>query len=221
MSATSVAHARVTDAFSAAAGWFLSTVLGIGDGQWEQPGLGVWTVRELVGHAGRAFVTVEEYYEPMCPDDREPLAPGADDDPVGGAGRYFLGTHGAAELHADVAARGRQAGVELGPAPAQTLSTQVARVLSLVQGAPDGAVFVTRFGLQPFATYLCTRVVELVVHTLDIGDACGLMPDIPDPAARLTLAVAVETARAAGTGPDVLRALGGRAGLPEGFTVFG
>jgi hypothetical protein len=64
-------------------------------------------------------------------------------------------------------------------------------------------------------------VVELVVHTLDICDACGLMPDIPDPAARLTLAVAVETARAAGTGPDVLRALGGRAALPEGFTVFG
>ena len=210
----------VTVAFSAAAGWFASTVVGIGDGQWERPGLGVWTVRELVGHTGRAFVTVEEYSRSTCPDHHE-LPPGADDDPVGAAGLYFLATHGATRLHAEVAARGRQAGIELGPVPTATVSTQADRVVALVRGAPASAVFVTRFGVQPFATYLCTRVVELVVHTLDICDASALAPDIPDPAARLTLAVATETARAGGSGPALLRALGGRAGLPAGFTVFG
>jgi uncharacterized protein (TIGR03083 family) len=211
----------VTDAFVVTADWWVSTVAGVGDNQWETPGLGVWTVRELVGHAGRALVTVEDYLRPSCPDDVEGPAPGADDDPVGGAGEYFLGTHGADRLHADVAERGRQAGRELGPVPAATAAALAARVVALVGTAPAGAVFVTRFGVQPFATYLCTRTVELVVHTVDIADACGVTTAIPEPAARLTLAVMVETARRRGAALETVRALGGRTGLPDGFNVFG
>jgi hypothetical protein len=168
----------VCDAFGAGAGWFVSTVGAIGPVQWEEPGLGVWTVRQLVGHTSRALVTVEDYFRPSCPDDLE-VPPGAGDDPVGEAGAYFRGTHGAPQLHHDVAERGRQAGVELGPVPADTVSGLAERVMALVRGAPDGALFVTRFGPQSFTPYLCTRMVELVVHTIDICDACSFDADVP------------------------------------------
>jgi uncharacterized protein (TIGR03083 family) len=210
----------VVDALGAATDWFVATVRAIGPAQWEGPGLGEWTVRQLVGHTSRALITVEDYFRPSCPVDVV-VAEGIDDDPVGGAGTYFLGTHGATQLHRDVAERGRQAAEELGPAPADTVAGLAGRVLTLVRGAPDGALFVTRFGPQGFVTYLCTRMVELVVHTVDIGHACAMESDVPEPAARLTLAVMVETARRRGSGTEVVRALGGRAGLASGFNVFG
>ena len=47
----------------------------------------------------------------------------------------------------------------------------------------------------PFAIYLCTRTVELVVHTVDICDACSMATDSPELAARITRAVMAETAR--------------------------
>jgi hypothetical protein len=59
------------------------------------------------------------------------------------------------------------------------------------------------------------------VHTVDISDACGLEGEAPDDALRLSLAVMAETVRRRHLGLDVLRALGGRAGLEPGFTVFG
>jgi uncharacterized protein (TIGR03083 family) len=215
-----VTRDAVGRAFGAATDWFVSTVRVIDPGQWEQPGLGVWTVRQLVGHASRALITVEEYFQPSCPVDVV-LPPGADVDPVGDAGTSFLGTQGATQLHKDVAERGRQAGIELGPVPADTVSGLAGRVTALVRGAPDGALFVTRFGPKSLASYLCTRTVELVVHTVDICDACALDVAVPESAARITLAVMVETARRGGSGADVVRALGGRADLPSGFNVFG
>jgi uncharacterized protein (TIGR03083 family) len=216
-----VSRLLVGAAFGQAADWFAATVAGIGDHQWEEPGLGQWTVRHLVGHTGRALITVEEYFRDSCPETETAPARDADDDPVGGAGEYFLGTHGATRLHADVAERGRQAGAELGPVPRSVVADLVTRVGALVRQAPESAVFVTRFGVQPFATYLCTRTVELVVHTVDIGHAVAVEPVIPDDAARLTLAVMMETARRRGAAVEVVRALGGRARLAPGFSLFG
>ena len=45
----------VRAAFPDAAEVFLATVSGVQPDQWEQPGLGEWTVRELTGHALRSF----------------------------------------------------------------------------------------------------------------------------------------------------------------------
>ena len=47
-------------AFDDAADWYLATVALVGD-RWQQPGLGEWTVRDLVGHASRSFLTIETY----------------------------------------------------------------------------------------------------------------------------------------------------------------
>ena len=49
------------EAYEVAAELFVNTVEQVGPTQWEQPGLGVWTVRELVGHTSRALLTVELY----------------------------------------------------------------------------------------------------------------------------------------------------------------
>jgi hypothetical protein len=70
---------------------------------WDGPGLGEWSMRDLVGHTSRSLVTVIEYL--ARPAEREELTDPAD---------YYVA---AAELMADgeaVTERGRQAGRDLG-----------------------------------------------------------------------------------------------------------
>ena len=45
-------------AFADAAGWFVRTAALVSD-RWDQPALGEWDVRALVGHTSRALVMVE------------------------------------------------------------------------------------------------------------------------------------------------------------------
>jgi Mycothiol maleylpyruvate isomerase N-terminal domain len=208
--------------FVVAAQWFTLLVARIEPGQWDDPGLGEWNVRELVGHASRALVTVEEYLRDDAGDEADQRAmAGGSADAVDAAGEYFTGTHDNPELHVQVAARGRRAGADLGASPADALARLVARVVALVTDAPRGAVFVSRFGTHPFATYLHTRTVELVVHGVDVADACRLDPDVPAAAFRLSLQVMTAAAQHTGRSVQVIRALGGRAALPDGFNVFG
>ena len=51
----------IREAYESAAGLFVNTVEQVRPTQWEQPGLGIWTVRDLVGHTSRALLTVEMY----------------------------------------------------------------------------------------------------------------------------------------------------------------
>ena len=50
-------------AFVDAAVWFADVAAGVGE-RWEQPALGEWSVRDLVGHTSRALLTVEAYARP-------------------------------------------------------------------------------------------------------------------------------------------------------------
>ena len=190
-------------------------------GEWDQPGLGEWNVRELVGHASRALVTAKEYL--LVPGEGDDAAPDDADtyDAVDGASRYFLGTHDNPTLHAQVAERGRQAADELGGSPAVGLGELATGVIGLIEAAPAGSVFATRFGTLGFATYLHTRTVEMVVHGLDVSGACDLSVELPDDASRLTLEVMAGVARHRGEGDAVIATLGGRSVLPAGFNVFG
>ena len=47
--------------FDASARAFLDLLARVDDDRWELPGLGVWDVRGLAGHAARAILTVETY----------------------------------------------------------------------------------------------------------------------------------------------------------------
>ena len=209
-------RAEVLDAFEEAARWLVAVGGRIGADQWAAPGLGVWTVRELAGHAGRGLTTVEEYLA-----DPGSSTPG---DPVVGAATYFLVTRDNPRLHQDVAERGRQAGAALGEragtTPAGELAVSADRVVAVARAASPAAGFATRFGPLDFATYLATRAVELVVHTLDLERACSFPFDMPARAGSLAVAVVGELALRRDSAGEVLLALGGRCPLPGGFGVF-
>jgi uncharacterized protein (TIGR03083 family) len=176
---------------------------------WERPGLGVWTVRELVGHTCRALSTIETY-----------LATPAEGGMLPNLAAYFsaAAAMGAAASEA-ITERGREAGRALGPDPHATVAATADRVLSLVDSTPDDTVLGIRFGAMRLIDYIPTRVFELVVHSLDLQRALDLAWTVPPAPLAVSLRVATDVVVARGSGPDVLLALTGRRPLPEGFSL--
>lgn len=200
-------------AYDQAATAFRVVVESIGAEQWDRPALGEWTVRELVAHALRALLTVEAYVGVE--------APAAD---LGGAADYFRVALDDPAVHADVARRARAQAEDLGDDPAAAVAVTVERVLALVDETPDDRVLATFAGGIRLADYLPTRVVELVVHTLDLCAALGREPLLGRLPAAVTLSTLGETAAARPATVDVaglVRAMTGRAPWPDGCNVLG
>ncbi len=193
-------------AFRAASAWFLTTVDGVGD-RWSEPGLGEWTVRDLVGHTSRSLVTVETY-----------LAAEPGEVTVASALDYYLAIREASTGPA-VAERGRQAGAAMGADPVGFLAGLAERVLAKVESAADDAFVATIAGGMRLIDYLPTRTFELVVHTADLAAALDAPSDPPAEAADSALHLAAQLAREHGAAVDVLLALTGRRPLPAGFTL--
>lgn len=192
--------------FEEAARAFVAITRRVPSGGWDGPGLGEWDLRALVGHTSRALVTVETYLA-------RPAATVAVESPAG----YFR--RASAADSAAVAERGRQAGASLGPDPATSVQALVDRVLPLVAAAGDPVVETIAGGMR-LSDYLPTRTFELVVHGLDICAALGVDPyDHSPELLGHVLDVAGRVAVARGDGPALLRALTGRAPLPDGFCV--
>ena len=195
--------------FASAAHWFADLVDRIPATAWDQPGLGEWDLRALVGHTSRSLITVDTYLD--RPTEQIAVATPWD---------YYQVTSSiiAADPEA-VVERGRQAGAALGPNPAETIAALVERVLPRV-AADEDPVIETIAGGMRLSDYLPTRTFELVVHGYDIATATDLTPGALDAD---TLAAALDLAGriaiAAGSGATVLRALTGRTALPAGFTV--
>lgn len=184
-------------AFTEAARWFVATCAQVGD-RWDDPGLGDWDLRALVGHTSRALLTVEEY-----------AARPADDVVADSAAAYFR----AARVFADgpdVAERGRAAGRALGTDPAAEVAAIAARVVTLVRGLDPEQRVTTIVGGMRLVDYLPTRTFELAVHTADVAAAIGAPLDVPAGAAREALAVAGELAVEAGRAGALLLAATGR-----------
>src|SRR4051794_34203389 len=170
-------------ALEQAAAFFLATVERVEPAQWDRPGLGEWSVRDLVGHTGRAFLTVETYLG-------QPAA--AVDLPT--AADYFVTALAAHGDPAAVAQRGREAGAALGADPATGTRAIVSRVLGLVATADDSRLVSTPVGGMRLVDYLPTRVFELVVHTLDLAAAIGVAAEPPPAAAGIAVHLASEIA---------------------------
>jgi uncharacterized protein (TIGR03083 family) len=194
-------------AFTDAAEWFVHTAALVGD-RWNEPGLGEWDVRALVGHTSRSFLTVETYL------DRP--APSAD---VGSAADYFRAARAAA-ADAAVATRGREAGAALGTDPAAAVAQITARVLRLVDTTDGTELVTTIMGGMRLADYLPTRTFELTVHTADLATALGESPDVPATPAMQALRIVADLAVADGFAGMLLLATTGRSGLPSGFSVL-
>ena len=84
-------------AFTDAAAVFLATVAAVADDQWEQPGLGEWTVRELTAHTIRSFETLER----LC--DTAAAVP-----VVESASAYYRAVAELPDVHRGVAQRARE-----------------------------------------------------------------------------------------------------------------
>ena len=182
------------EAFYQAVPFFVDAVSRIAPGQWEEPALGVWNVRDLVGHTGRAISLVEQYA-------------------TVGADRAGFGTAD------EIAERGRAAGRALGDDPAGAVRELATRVVALVDTLPDDHPMKTPAGERPLVRYLGSRVTELTIHTVDLLKALSLEAEAPEECWRVTLYGLADMAVRGGTAEDVAFALTGRRALADGFSL--
>ena len=194
-------------AFADAAGWFERTTAQVGD-RWDEPGLGEWDVRALVGHTSRALLTVEAY-----------LAEPADAVEVCSPGDYYRATSAIAAGPA-VAERGRAAGEALGADPPAAVARISARVLALVDGRDGTELLTTIAGGMRLADYLPTRTFELAVHTADLAHALGEPLDVPPTTAAEALGIVSDLAVRGGLAGPLLRVATGRAAGGPGLSVL-
>jgi uncharacterized protein (TIGR03083 family) len=195
--------------FSRSAGSFLELVGQIRDDQWELPGLGVWDVRGLAGHTARAILTVENYLSQEEPG--EVTIPSAEG--------YYTTIYTQVMDPVSVAERGVEAGIWLGSDPGAQVAASLSRAKALIEAQPDNRIVgIGGMGIL-LSEYLRTRVLELVVHTIDLSRATGIPNTLPDATIVDALALATATAAQRGEGETVLMALTGRGPLPEGYSV--
>jgi uncharacterized protein (TIGR03083 family) len=183
----------------------------------DGPGLGEWTLRELVGHAARAITTVTAYLA-------HPEPPAIT---IRSATEYFeivLRQHGD---HEAILLRGRAAGAALGDdLSAEIEAMHVEAAAAIAAAGPDRLVAI---GGDPtmamrLGEYLRTRVFELTVHGIDIADAAGLEWEPPPAHVLDALHLAAANASARGSGAQALRLLTGRrpdAGLGDALRAGG
>lgn len=203
----------VTQTFLSAARTVSRLVDDISETAWSSPGLGVWTLRDLVGHTSRSLVTVLTYLD--APAERVDIAtPQA----------YYAAIRKASSLAdssaADaVAERGRAAGRALGVDPAAAFRRLRAEVEQRLRGVDFDTAITTIAGGMTVAAYLPTRTFELVVHGIDIAAALGTTADFDRAVLREAAALAAAIAVELGDGPALLAGLTGREALADGFSV--
>ncbi|MCU1412824.1 MAG: mycothiol maleylpyruvate isomerase [Microbacteriaceae bacterium] len=195
--------------FSRSASSYLELLGQIRDDQWLLPGLGEWDVRGLAGHTARAILTVENYLGQEEPGEVT----------IPSAAGYYTTIYSQVMDPASVAARGVEAGAWLGDDPVAQVSAALMRAKAVIEAQPDNRIVgIGGMGIL-LSEYLRTRVLELVVHTIDLSRATGIAHTLPDATIADALALATATAAQSGEGEAVLLALTGRDALPDGFSV--
>lgn len=182
------------------------------DSQWSSPAGGEWTVLELFVHASRAGSTITAYAgEPA----ERSLSSGAE---------YYLVVLQGEGIHEAVVERARTQASELDEPIPEYLRRVFAEAEQTLQRTPAGQVLGTLAGGITLEDYLPTRIVELVVHGIDLADALGVEPVVPPAAMRVTLETLAELAvcRTGALDPvDVVKAMTGRGSVPEDANLLG
>ncbi len=197
--------AAVRAAFEDAAASLLTTVDDIEQHQWDLPGLGVWTVRELTAHTLRAFTTIERYLA---------AEPSIDRVIVDAADYYRIGMADP-NVHTGVAERGRDAGAQLTDPVGESEAT-AQRVLATVASTADDDVVNMRVGQMSFIEYLATRAAELALHTLDLQRATGQPLELTPATSSMVVSLMAELAEPI----TLLSALTGRGTMPADYSVL-
>ncbi|MEU4695341.1 maleylpyruvate isomerase N-terminal domain-containing protein [Actinoplanes sp. NPDC023714] len=181
----------------------------------DGPGLGEWTLRDLLGHTvSSALRQVPQALSQQAPMLAVPT-PEA----------YFAAIHRAPK---DLLAAARTASTEdarttgraLGDDPAGAVSGFVGQATAALAAAGNDDLIATPAGGMRVQDWLPTRTFELVVHATDAATASGQPITFDPDTLAETAALAARMAAAIGEGPTVLRALTGRASLPPAFTVI-
>jgi uncharacterized protein (TIGR03083 family) len=198
--------------FAAASAAVVEVVADVPDDAWAAPGLGEWSVRELVAHTLRAWTTLRDYLA-------DPVPPA--DSPVLTAAQYLAGGLTVPGIHEGVAQRARDEVATLGEDPSSVVRELAGATTALVDGLPDDRLLPTRFGVLTLAEYLRTRAFELTVHGLDVVRATGQ----PAPAALTgcaapALALVAEVAGERGMAVPLLTVATGRGALPDGYSLM-
>ena len=198
-------------AFREAAVFFVDTVGRVPPDALDGPGLGVWSVRELIGHTCRALLTVQHY------SGRSPSALGRLASPAD----YFCEVLKDRSIHHSVAKRAMDAAAALGEDPTSAAADIVDGVSRFVDALPDDHPVATPVGEMRLADYLPTRTFELVVHSLDLAVAIDRVSPVPESALSAALRLSTEIATRSGRAPDLLMALAGRVPLPSNLLGLG
>jgi uncharacterized protein (TIGR03083 family) len=198
------------DNYRLAAHCFADLVDTIDANSWDDPGLGEWNLRALVGHTARALSTVVTYLKQPAAEER-----------ITSTAQYyaFVRQYSRDAGAGTVADRGRVAGAGLGEDPARAVRALMNDALTALDAASGDPIIETLGGGMRLSAYLPTRTFELAVHLGDIAAAITEPVAIPDPVLEEALGVAVSVATLFGDGPALLRALTGREPLPDGFSI--
>lgn len=199
------------DDFREAAGFFLETVSRIPPDAWDSPGLGAWSVRELVAHTSHTFESLKNSTSP---------ARTATHVELHGPAELYAKLVGAGGKDDDIAERGREGGRGLVDDPVGAIRREAKEALEVLDGVPDDHPTRSLVGGIRFIDWLATRVVELTVHSMDIAEATDIDAQPPSGAMRTTLAVLSEIAVAKGLAAEIAMAATGRRPLRDGFTLF-
>ncbi|MFI1988463.1 maleylpyruvate isomerase N-terminal domain-containing protein [Actinoplanes sp. NPDC020271] len=181
----------------------------------DDPGLGEWTLRELLGHT----VSSALRQVPVVLATRAPVIEVAT--PEG----YFAYARSAppdlvAAAHTASTEDARAAADQLGDKPADEVSTLIGRATEALSQVNDDDVITSAAGGMRVRDWIPTRTFELVVHGLDAATAIGVDYDLPVETLAESLTLASRTALGVGAGVPLLMALTGRTPLPPHFSIL-
>lgn len=200
----------VRAAYTSAAQALVATTARVPADSLDRLGIGAWSVRELIGHASRAFSTVEAYLDTTDPGPVTLAHP---------LDYYAAFPTTAAGDDVAIAERGKEAGRSLGDDLAGAVAALAARVLERVAAEPDDAPVATPAGTMRLIDYLPSRVFELTVHRLDICRAVGFDEATDGPELAVSAVLAAGIASLGCEVPAMLLALTGRRRLPATFSI--
>ena len=156
---------------------------------WDGPGLGEWTLRELAGHTVRALEVIVDYLH----------APSPETPMLSDAAEYFGAALSGADAtgvaaRAGVAARGRERARRFASddAIADEYTAAHARAVDALLEAASDRLVVSALGPLPLREYVRTRLLETVVHGLDVARATEQKASFPTPCLRAVAVLLAE-----------------------------
>ncbi len=155
---------------------FLEVIRQIDPNQWDANALDQWSFRDLVGHTGRSIKLVKEFGSQRS----ESLD-------VQSAALHYQISLSPAGANQRVAAGGVEAGNALGEEPVHHLQEAWIATLETLQSTEEDTVISYVNGGIKFGDYLRTRILELVVHSIDLAQAIGIDYEPPKEAMREAL----------------------------------